>query len=304
MLSISSAFVHTSSFTVGGCVPLRSCKLSCDGRRPTRHNHNAPVRMIAPKHVRRSEEIKRLTKQLEELKAARERLAKSGQQSTTSIENHATPSSSAPSAPIVPVPSDPPPRPKQPTLDSLQVGKHTQDSHFVSMSSVGAEESFPRAVMIAGCVPGLTADSFLKTPAALYSKKPAAGNLFLTRLPEGFSGDFISIPCTNALQACGDPVVVLIEAEDFASTKLPVAPEDNVVLLVDRADCIEDVEDFDDRAFYAWDIDGYVSVGWMSELPPREQATCLGRVVYGIIEVDLDLRKSKSCWEEENETYM
>lgn len=77
-------------------------------------------------------------------------------------------------------------------------------------------------------------------------------------------------------------------------SQLPCEQDGEVFVLVDRV-----AETFDKRKFYAWDVDGMVKIGWSDE----EKYPRIGNVIMGQLEVRQELRKKKSCWEEENETY-
>lgn len=247
--------------------------------------------MVAPKHVRRAEEIKRLTKQLEELRAARDRMSADGPPPPppASAASAASAPPPAPGTPEAPASSPAPP-----------LGRHGEGSRFLSMSQVGADEFFPRILTVAGRVPGLTVAQLLSAPPVLQDRPPDAGNLFLTKVPDGFRGQLIALPGLALTAACADPVVVLIDPKELSAAQLPVAEGDDVVLLVDR-----DIEgmDFDKTKIYAWAEGDVVRVGWRKEMPPPEVSRCLGRVVFGITEVRKELRKATSCFEEENETY-
>lgn len=253
--------------------------------------------MVAPKHVRRSDEIKRLTEQLEELRAKREQII--------STETSSTNASTSQSTPPPPVPSSSPP--SVPPVETLTIptsvfspGKHSSESHFLSISSVASDEYHPRVLLLAGTIPILTSKEFKEVPSMLYSKEPKKGNLMLSRLPEGFVGDFVTMPTFEVLFKCGDPVAILIPPEKLSAAKLPITATDNVILVVDR-----DVSNFkfESNCFYAWDVDGMIQIGWVDELPSTDIAKIVGKVVYGHIEVDVKLRARKSCFEEENELY-
>lgn len=252
--------------------------------------------MVAPKHVRRTEEIKRLTEQLEQLREKQKQL-----QSSTPAASK--PSINASSTNITSdVPSTTPSSPSSsPSATEFTPGKHSAGNRFLSISSVESEEYHPRVLLVAGAVPGLKTSDFAAVPPMLYSKPPTKGNLFLSRLPENFSGDFITMQTFDTLARCGDPVVILAAAEEVSAAKLPITPNDDVVLIVDRE--MTDFQ-FNKNHFYAWDVNGTVKIGWVDSLPPVDSnIKIIGRIVYGHLEVDSQLRKKKSCWEEENETY-
>lgn len=256
--------------------------------------------MVGQKPSKR-EELERLTKQLAELQAIREQLAK--KRSSASSKDQ-PPSASAPShaAAASTKGSNEASTAKgsgSENASTITMGKSSQGSRFLSITSVDSEECYPRILLIAGTLPGLSTEEFLKTPSMLYSKNPVQGNLFLSRMPDGFEGNMIALSGTDVLTKCGDPVALLIPPTLLSESKLPITPGDDVVLVVDRAMD----EEFDSYAFYAWDVQGQVSIGWLNKEPPVEEATRIGRVVYGIIEIDESLREKKTCWEEENETY-
>lgn len=246
--------------------------------------------MAAPKHVRRTEEIQRLTKQLEQLRQKRDQIISSKKK--TNVDTNTT--TSPPSV-------SPPTTASTPPNSSFQLGKHAAGNRFLSISSVDSDEYHPRILLLAGAVPDLTTDQFRKVPQMLYNKDPAKGNLFLCRLPDGYTGDFVSMTTYEALAKCGDPVAVLVEPQMLSASKLPISPNDNVVLVVDRD---LSVSPFSKTDFYAWDVNGKVQIGWAEYEPPADVASRIGKVVYGHIEIDKELRSKKSCWEEENETYM
>lgn len=208
------------------------------------------------------------------------------------VDTKTTPSSPSESSPTTA---------STPPGSSIQFGKHATGNRFLSISSVESDEYHPRILLLAGAVPNLTTDQFRKVPQMLYNKEPAKGNLFLSRLPDGYTGDFVSMLTYEALAKCGDPVAILIEPQMLSASKLPITPNDDVVLVVDR-----DISDspFRKTDFYAWDVNGKVQIGWADSEPAADVASRIGKVVYGHIEIDKELRSKKSCWEEENETYM
>lgn len=262
----------------------------------------ARLTMAAPKNVRRTNEIKRLTEQLEKLREQRERMLQ--EKRATADSSASTGTNAAPSPNPAPGPSTGSSVSSvslaSPSSGSFKPGKHSSKSRFLGISSVDSEEYQPRVLLVAGSVPNLTTEVFQKTPSVLYSREPSRGNLFLSRFPEGFDGGFIALPTEDALANCGDPVVVLIPPELLSEVKLPITAGDKVVLVVDRAVA---KDTFEKNFFYAWDVNGKVEIGWVDQEPAESEAKRLGRVVFGVIETDVSLRREKSCWEEENETY-
>lgn len=284
----TSTACFLSSFTPRAPIPSRNTPAPalCS---PDRALVAAVPSMAAPKHVRRTEEIQRLTKQLEQLRQKRDQMISSKKEGNLDTNTTA----SLPSASSQTTASSPP--------NSFQLGKHATGNRFLSISSVDSEEYHPRILLIAGAVPDLTTDQFRKVPQMLYNREPAKGNLFLCRLPDGYTGEFVSMMTYDALAKCGDPVAVLIEPHMLSASKLPITPNDDVVLVVDR-----DLSGspFRKTDFYAWDVNGKVQIGWSDYEPPADVASRIGKVIYGHIEIDKELRVKKSCWEEENETYM
>lgn len=290
--------VLTSFISVSSFIPSWRGNSCSNVRLKMSHGSGVGLTMVAPKNTRRAEEIKRLTEQLEKLRTQRERLMQEKKTPSSSASTEQANKTPQASSPLAPASSQVPTSATSPS--SFQPGKHSSGSRFLSVTSVEADEYLPRVLLIAGNVPGLTTEDFKKVPPMLFSKSPAIGNLFLSRLPEGFSGAFVTLPASEVLVKSGDPVAVLIDPQVFSVSKLPITPGDDVVLVVDRA--IGGTE-FDDRSFYAWDVNGKVEIGWADEEPPTDVAKRIGRIVYGNIEIDASLRKTKSCWEEENETY-
>lgn len=296
----SIAFLPVSSFTPPPQRPVPASQ--------PRTNHPT---MVAPKHVRRTEEIKRIQKQLEELRAARENLANAPSNGDTS--NTSAPSSSPLSAPTSSAPTtspsfnaaatrDGPKDTPAPEPDQLKFGLHGADSHFLSISSVDQEEGHPLILPIAGNIPGLSGAALRDTAPMLYNKPPVTGNLFIARMPaSSHAADIIALPYSKALEMCADPVAVLANERYVSASRLPCAQGDDIALVVDRVS-----GDFSPREFYLWEATGggELSVGWADVEPPQSEARRVARVVYGILETDAELRKNKSCWEEENETYM
>lgn len=256
-----------------------------------RHGASNTVTMVAPKHVRRTEEIKRLTEQLEQLREKRKAI----------LSNDSTPSTASTPPPAAPTTPTPTSSSSLATDSAFPLGKHSSGNRFLSISSVDSEEYHPRVLLIAGSIPDLKTSDFLNIPPMLYNKPPTKGNLFLSRLPENYNGDFVTMPTFESLAKCGDPVAVLVPAEHISATKLPITPGDEVVLVVDRD--VSELE-FSKSHFYAWDVNGMIRVGWVDQFPSADSnVKCVGRVMYGHLEVDNELRTKKSCWEEENETY-
>lgn len=253
--------------------------------------------MVAPKHVRRAEEIKRLTKQLEDLRAARENMKKekkaTGASASPSPRDSRTTESSVMESSVA--------KASTPTSgSSFQPQKHAVGSRFLVISSFDSEESAPRILTIAGRLSELTTSQLLSTPSVLLNKPPKPGAVFLTRIPPNYSGDLVAIPGFDPLIKCTDPVVVLADADEISASKLPIADEDEVILIVDR-----DLSGrkFENTKFYAWDVGGVVKIGWAKEEPSSSEATCVGQVVFGTMEMAAELRNRRSCFEEENETY-
>ncbi|CAN8077148.1 unnamed protein product [Agarophyton chilense] len=280
-------FVSFSSFTPGSHQQLRPNVVS---------QQSYGTRMVTPKHIRRSNEIKRLERQLEELRALREKLA----------HDKAHPISDSQPKPRADEPERAPPIPDllsmpQKTASDFITGKHNEESRFLSIASVDSEEFPTRILTIAGVIPELTTAQFKSTPAVLTNKRPDKGNLVITKLPEHYHGDIMSLPGSEVLAGCGDPVLVLAEQSEVSATSLPISEGDLVALVVDRD---MNRRTFESTNFYVWDVRGNIRVGWAKEEPHPSQAECVGQVVFGIMEIKPDLRQKKSCWEEENETYV
>jgi len=108
------------------------------------------------------------------------------------------------------------------------------------------------------------------------------------------------LPGFEILAKCKDPVVILMDPPAISEVTLPVADDDLIVLVVERN---TEGMVFDERKFYAWAMGDHVHVGWLKSEPLPEDAKCIGQVVFGMIDLKPELRKSTSCWEEENEAY-
>lgn len=248
--------------------------------------------MVAPENVRRSQEIKRLQKQLEELRAARDRVAR---EKSASSAQRSSPSSQASPKPVT-----------ENTFGSkgssvpFELGKHGAGSRFLSLSKVEYDEHFPRILTIAGRVPDLTVGEFESTPSVLQNRAPGEGNMFITMLPPEYKGQIIAMPGLALIAECRDPIALLIGPDELSVAKLPVEEGDDIVLLVDRN---TDGLEFEKTKFYAWAVGDHVKVGWAKDKPSPETARCLGPIVFGIHEVKKELRQQRSCWEEENEVY-
>ncbi|KAI0566528.1 Rubisco Assembly chaperone [Gracilaria domingensis] len=251
--------------------------------------------MVTPKHIRRSNEIKRLERQLEELRALREKLGneKVVAVSDTKPERLANEAKGAP-------PTSKPMSASETSGTDLKIGKHDEGSRFLSITNIESEELPPRILTIAGIVPGLTTSQFQNTPPVLTNKRPDKGNVVITKLPEDYHSEIMAISGSDVLNRCGDPVIILADPNDVSSTSLPITEGDLVALVVDR-----DMtgRHFENNKFYAWDVQGQIRVGWTEEEPHPSYAKCVGEVVFGVLEIKSDLRKKKSCWEEENEVY-
>lgn len=253
--------------------------------------------MVAPKHVRRSNEIKRLQRQLDELRALRAKLAaekgtRSQNDDMTSANEDTTPPSPL-SRPAAAPGSDA-------RVDNFFVGKHDERSRFLSLLNVDSQEYAPRILSIAGIVPGLTTNEYKAKKPLVLNKRPEKGNVVITSLPEGFEGDIMALPGSDVLDACRDPILILADAGEISAAELPITEDEYVVLLVERN---MTKETFNNKNFYVWDIHGQIRVGWVESQPNPSQAICVGKVMYGMVEIKPELRKKKSCWEEENETY-
>lgn len=248
--------------------------------------------MVAPENVSKSEEIRKLQKKLQDLREARERLAREEQ---SGVSNSNTPPRQTPSTPIVNGAA-----PASNVNIPFDIGKHGEENRFLSMSKVENEEHFPRILTIAGRVPELTVKEFMETPSVLQNRPPKAGNMFITMLPPGYQGQIIAMPGFEVIAKCKDPVAVTIGSEELATAQLPVADGDDLVLLIERNTT---ATRFDNTKFYAWGVGDHVKVGWAKQAPSPDTARCLGQVIFGMLEEREDLRKKKSCWEEENETY-
>lgn len=248
--------------------------------------------MAVPENVRRSQEIKRLQKQLEDLRAARDHIAR--EKSAPSSQD-SSPLSQASPNPVI-----------ENTFGSngssvgFEVRKHGTSSRFLSLSKVDHDEYFPRILAVAGRVPDLTVEEFESAPSVLQNRAPEVGNMFVTMLPPDYKGQIIAMPGLEIIAKCRDPIAVLIGADELSEVQLPIEEGDDLVLLVDRN---TDGVVFQNTKFYAWAVDGHVKVGWAKDKPSPETARCLGPVVFGIHEVKMELRQKRSCWEEENEVY-
>lgn len=108
------------------------------------------------------------------------------------------------------------------------------------------------------------------------------------------------MPCTSVLSDCKDPVIVLVDPEHASVASLPLPPNEPVAVVVDRH--VSDIT-FNRDKFYAWDVRGQIRIGWAAEIPHPTQAVIIGQVAYGILEIDEQLRRKRSCWEEENGVY-
>lgn len=124
--------------------------------------------------------------------------------------------------------------------------------------------------------------------------------MFLTMLPDGYHGQIVALPGTEAVGLSKDPVAVLVDPNVLSDIALPVAKDDDVIIIVERD--IKDIQ-FEDNKFYLWQVGEEVRVGWMKDEPDGVEAKMIGKVIYGMLEVRDELRVKKSCWEEENETY-
>lgn len=266
------------------CIPLRTKTQST----PLLSQRPISTRMVAQDHVSRSEKIKQLNEKLEQLRAQKARLDASSQTSSTNKG--------------IPTPTPPPPTTSSSdsSVSNIKFGKHSSGSRFISITAVGFAEYSPRVLTIPGRTSEITAKEFMGIAPALHTKEPVAGNFFLTKLPEGFNGMFAAIPGNDILEQAGDPLGLLINPNELSESPLPITDGDDVLLVVER-DVKED-EEFDKRAFYVWDVDGAVKVGWADSYP-QNGAKRIGRVLYGLIETKKELRQKKSCWEEENEIY-
>ncbi|CDF40736.1 unnamed protein product [Chondrus crispus] len=281
-MGIDTAFVPFSTFAPGLRPASRAAPV-CSRNQP---------KMIARENVQGSEEIKRLQKKLEELRAMRERIAK---EKSVPPPQASTPPPQAPAQPAVQNVT-----PSNNTNLSFALGKHGEGSRFLSMSAVEAEEHFPRILTVAGRVPELTVKEFMETPPVLQNRPPNAGNMFVTMLPPGYQGQIIAMQGLEVIAKCMDPVAVLIPAEELSAAQLSISDDADIAVVVERN---VSKLDFDKTKFYAWAVGGRVKVGWVKEMPSPDNAKCLGQVVFGMLEEKEELRKKKSCWEEENETY-
>lgn len=280
MKSVSKA-PGTAAFVP--CIPLptKSQSTSLSIQRPI------STRMVAQDRMSRSEKIKQLSEKLEKLRAQKERLEGTSQ----------------PSSPNTGIPTPTPPAPtlsSESSLNDIKFGKHGSGSRFLSITAVDSAEYSPRVLIIPGRSCEITAKEFMETAPALYTREPVAGNFFLSKLPEGFNGMFVAVQGNEILEKAGDPIGLLISPEEFSSVELPITEGDDVLLVVDRN--VKESAELDNRAFYIWDVDGAVKVGWMDSYPKGEVRR-IGIVLYGLAETKVELRKKKSCWEEENEVY-
>lgn len=241
---------------------------------------------VASKKNRTSEEFQRLKQKLEELRAKREEVL-SRQKEKNPPSDFSAPASypDVPSAPIA--------------SEELEIGKHGEDSRFLSFSTVGGGEFFPRIVPLLDNFPTLRPTDVTGCPSLSVAGKPEMGQLSFARIPPGFNAQVFALPLTGALADLVDPIAIAV-SPDVISSNLPVDGDRNVVLVVERN--LEDL-DWDNYKFYVWGVGDRLRIGWVSDLPPSDQAECLGRVVCVFLEEPAGRRKARSCWQEESETY-
>lgn len=258
--------------------------------------------MTASHSAKRIQEIEKLQKQLQQLRKQRQQIA--ANHNNTSIDNQ-------PKQVVIkqdkldvkhqPVVSN---NNNNNTQSNLFLGKHGQNNRFLSISKVETEEYFPRILTIAGVIPGLNLTEYQNTPVVLQTKNSNSGNMFLTKLPDNYQGEIVALPGTQAIGQAKDPVVVLIQPNELSITQLPVENDEYVILVIERD--VKDVE-WQQGKFYLWklnDDDDTLKVGWSNLKPDTSNgAQLVGVVLLGMLEIRHDLRKLKSCWEEENEVY-
>lgn len=278
--ALQIAFAPLSGFTPGFACPSPSLSCSAVGKAPA---------MVAPKDVRRKQEIERLTRQLEELRTKRG--------SSRGVPSANTPGQAQPtSVPSVPVPA-PAPSAAEHARKGLQFGRHGEGSRFVSMTTLS--EHSPRVLAMAGNLSSMSPDDLLNAPV-LSSVTEEKGVFVFAKAPEGFSGQMIAVPGHDVIVTLKSPVAMLVPPEVVSSVKLPVDEGTNAVAVVER-DLMPG--SFSSSSFYVWGVGNEVRFGWSASEPAPDHARCLGKVVFIMIQEGAARRAAKSCWEEENEVY-
>lgn len=270
----------SSLFTPGfqrRCAPLSSSRCNVRSHSP---------RMVASKEERAAEEIKRLSKQLEELRAKKARMA---QQKGNAA---------APVSPTRQKHEAPPVRDMQRPAESLRFGRHGEQSRFMSFAKVDASENYPLVVPVLDDFGSLTPRIVAETPNVSQTGSGQSGSIRFATIPPAYSGRLVALPGVAAIAGCKDPVAIAVEPGVIADN-LSMGSNDKVVLVVERA--VTGTE-FDSSKFYVWGVGEKVHVGWLKE-NPTSRARCLGRVVCAFIGEPDQRGKARSCWEEEEEVY-
>lgn len=251
-------------------------------------------RAVASKDNRTSEEIQRLTQKLEELRALREQVLakkKGGGASSSPVD----------SPTVVPKARRASVKAKESASisEELEFGKHGEGSRFLSFSAVAGEEEFPRVIPLLDDLPSLQPADISKCSAIGETRKTEPGRLRFARVPPGFNAHVFAMPVSGVLADLVNPIAIAV-SPDVVASNLSVDDGSMVVLIVERN--LDDLE-WDKYKFYVWGVDNEVRIGWLSDMPPRDEAECLGRVICAFMEEPAERRKAKSCWAEESETY-
>ncbi len=245
---------------------------------------------VASKDSSAASEIQRLTQKLEELRAKKEELLQSkkkeiqfskdpgdtGKRSEVEVSATATPEK-----------------------EDLRVGKHNQESRFLSFSNVDGAECYPRVVPLIADLEAAHPDEIANCPRFADVGAPKKGKILFGSVPSEYTGQVVAIPGVGAVAEIRDPIAVCVRPETL-SENLACDPGNKVVLILERD---LDGIDFDSYKFYAWSIGDRVRIGWVKNLPLSAQAQCLGRVICALMEEPAERRQAKSCWEEELESY-
>lgn len=287
--------VPASSFLGSSLSARPLCCRDCHKSTAVRH-----AGMVLPREQRRDEEIKRLTKQLEELKARRAAVNDKGPQDAisvmkpTSVTEESHPTDAQSMGAISEGASS------KPVLELL--GKHGDGSRFCAITVMKNSEFASRIVAVAGRIPEMTSEQLRKAPkfgGDASDGEPQSGVISWTYIPREFEGELVPLPESDVLGRAVDPVAIRVAPHLVAPNISSRENRDALVIVERNMNKLE----FSSAKFYAWDINQEVHIGWFKEMPSEHQASCLGQVLCVVLEESPTAGNAKTCWMEEHDDF-
>lgn len=239
----------------------------------------SPQRNHVVASVESNAEYQRLTRKLEELQALKDRQ----QLTRTETQDAAKPNKADVNV----------------SKQKLTCGKHSEESRFLSFSTVDSADFYPRVVPLLGDLSAVHPDDVCGAGRLDDGNPPEKGRFLFANIPPCSGSRVVAVNNVGALVDCRDPVAIEVKP-GMLSDNMQDDADARTLLVVER-----DLagEEFDNYKFYLWGVGDSVRVGWLKEMPAEADALCLGRVVCALAEEPVQRRQAKSCWQEEAEYF-